>query len=122
MSPLQFLVYLDNRSQHGYGNEVDAAAQILPIIVSLKRSATHFVKTLENRSSDCPVLHVHGASTIFSCYSVNGHLLSFYSKMQAPQSFDIGSADKAMIPTLEKSSQDYCLWSVLEDYVIRIAR
>jgi len=72
------------------------AGQLLAPIASLKKSAVQFGAALNQM--ECPVIHIRGNHTMFSCYDVDKNLLAFYSSMHSSllDSFNSTEADNKM--------------------------
>lgn len=82
------------------GEELKQEEDVHPLI-SLKRSAVDFANAmLQDR---CPVVHVRGLNTTFSCYDVGADwLLAFYCEAMSSTAaeFDTDAADERMHDSL----------------------
>ena len=76
-------------------------------VARLKRASKHFAATIDRTEATCPVTHVRGERTLFSCYgTTDGNVLAFYCRGTRAQldAFDIVEADLAIRPILDDIS------------------
>ena len=87
--------------EHTKGNKAVDTGELVSVVGSLKKAALQFGETLD---VDCPVVHVRGATHMFSCYDVDAYVCAFFTPMapEALDAFDTTEADKEMAGVIEE--------------------
>ncbi|OQR81110.1 hypothetical protein ACHHYP_16727 [Achlya hypogyna] len=70
--------------------------ELAGVITTLRQSVALFASTLNH--AETQVVHIKGESHIFSCYSLDAHVLAFYSVMPSVDValFDCSEADRKL--------------------------